>query len=313
VAGEDASPGEILARLERHLLENYEYSLEFLAHPAERPVEEFLLRTRRGQCEYFATSLVLMLRARGVPARLVTGFLGGELNPIDGHLVVRQDNAHAWVEAWIDGQGWTTADPTPPAGRPAFGSPGLGRIAGQLWDFVVFRWDRYVLTYGAADQREFLVRVFDGAWRWWQRVRAGRAPVPETPAPQIAAESVPSSSSAPSGPSATAVLVFAFVVAALTGIAWWRNRRMSAERAYRQLRAALSEFLRPSQRALGPLALLDQIGALAPTVTAPSRSIVDAYLLESFAGQPPGSRLDRDVRSVRRELRRLASTRGRLG
>ena len=62
--------------------------------------------------------MVLMLRSQGIPARLVTGFLGGEYNPFEGYYIVRESNAHAWVEACMPGEGWRIFDPTPPAGRP---------------------------------------------------------------------------------------------------------------------------------------------------------------------------------------------------
>ncbi|MDP2823950.1 MAG: DUF3488 and DUF4129 domain-containing transglutaminase family protein [Sulfuritalea sp.] len=75
-------------------------------------VDEFLFDTRRGFCEHFASSFVFALRAAGVPARVVAGYQGGEVNPVDGYLVVRQYDAHAWAEAWIAGRGWVRIDPT---------------------------------------------------------------------------------------------------------------------------------------------------------------------------------------------------------
>jgi transglutaminase-like putative cysteine protease len=319
VIGDATAAEQKIARLERYLLDNYAYSLEFLATPPERPMEEFLLRSRRGHCEYFATALVLLLRAEGVPARLVTGFLGGEVNPIDGHLVVRQDNAHAWVEAWVDGRGWLTSDPTPDAGRPSVAAPGLGRLAGQLWDFVLFRWDRYVLTYGAADQRDFLLRSFDRLWRWWRGVRGARPSAAPADAPAPPEESA--TGVAPSPPpmrlTGPAVAVAALAAAALAAFALRRRRNLSAQRAYRVLCDAVTATLRPPRRALGPLALAEQVGGLAPSLAAPSRRIVDAYLAESFAaGGVAVAALDRDLKRVRQELRRLARARrapGRKG
>ncbi len=121
-------------RLESYLMDNYTYTLDFVGRSAATPIEDFLFRYRSGQCEYFASSMVLMLRSQGIPARLVTGFLGGEYNPFEGYYIVRDNNAHAWVEAYVAGEGWRIFDPTPPAGRPgeprrggpAPGAAGLG-------------------------------------------------------------------------------------------------------------------------------------------------------------------------------------------
>jgi hypothetical protein len=68
--------------------------------------------TRRGFCEHYAAAFVVLMRAAGIPARVVTGYQGGEFNPLDGYLVVRQSDAHAWAEVWLAGQGWVRVDPT---------------------------------------------------------------------------------------------------------------------------------------------------------------------------------------------------------
>ncbi len=97
--------------------ENF-FNLQFLTYTLNPPllgtdiVDEFLFDTKRGFCEHFAAAFVFALRAAGVPARVVTGYQGGEVNPVDGYLVVRQYDAHAWAEAWIAGRGWVRVDPT---------------------------------------------------------------------------------------------------------------------------------------------------------------------------------------------------------
>ena len=78
----------------------------------ENPIDEFLFKTKRGFCEHYATSFVYLMRAAGVPARIVTGYQGGELNPNGNYLIVRQSDAHAWAEVWLQGQGWVRVDPT---------------------------------------------------------------------------------------------------------------------------------------------------------------------------------------------------------
>lgn len=78
----------------------------------QNPVDDFLWQSKRGFCEHFASAFVVMMRAAGIPARVVVGYQGGHLNPLKNFLVVRQADAHAWSEVWLAGQGWTRVDPT---------------------------------------------------------------------------------------------------------------------------------------------------------------------------------------------------------
>ena len=154
------------AQIERYLLRNFEYH--------QRPedigkdkmsVEEFLLRERRGHCEYFAAGMVALLGAVEVPARIVGGFYGGQMNPLTGYFIVRNEDAHAWVEVW-DGSHWVTYDPTPPSLRPGGSQSGLLRqYLTAISDSVNYFWDRYILTFGLGDQialfAEAITRVRD--------------------------------------------------------------------------------------------------------------------------------------------------------
>jgi transglutaminase-like putative cysteine protease len=76
------------------------------------PVDDFLFSTRTGFCGHYASAFATLMRAAGIPARVVTGYLGGEWNPIGGYFIVRQADAHAWTEVWLAGRGWTRVDPT---------------------------------------------------------------------------------------------------------------------------------------------------------------------------------------------------------
>jgi len=75
-------------------------------------IDEFLYGTRAGFCEHYSGAFVFLMRAAGIPARVVTGYQGGEVNPIDGYMTVRQSDAHAWAEVWLRGRGWVRVDPT---------------------------------------------------------------------------------------------------------------------------------------------------------------------------------------------------------
>ncbi|MBT8063106.1 MAG: DUF3488 and transglutaminase-like domain-containing protein, partial [Gammaproteobacteria bacterium] len=88
------------------------YTLEPLPLEGTHPVDRFLFDTREGFCEHYASAFTTLMRAAGLPARVVTGYLGGERNPLTGHVTVRQSDAHAWSEVWLAGQGWQRVDPT---------------------------------------------------------------------------------------------------------------------------------------------------------------------------------------------------------
>ncbi|MBC8116659.1 MAG: DUF3488 domain-containing protein [Candidatus Saccharimonas sp.] len=112
---------EVARALESHLLMSgqYKYTLDQSIQDASiDPVEDFLFNRKEGHCEYFASALVLMLRSRDIPARLVTGFKGGDLRS-DNSLHIQQRFAHAWVEAWVDPNVWITLDGTPNEARAA--------------------------------------------------------------------------------------------------------------------------------------------------------------------------------------------------
>ena len=138
-------------------------------------VDDFLFATRRGFCEHYASAFVFLMRAAGLPARVVTGYQGGERNPLGNYLIVRGRDAHAWAEVWLAGQGWVRVDPTaavapsrvergigaalPEAERPG----GLITLEGAWlrplrlgWDLLNNQWNQWVLGYNQERQRQFL-------------------------------------------------------------------------------------------------------------------------------------------------------------
>lgn len=142
-------------------------------------VDEFLFETRSGFCENFASSFAVLMRAAGIPARIVTGYQGGELNPLGDYLIVRQRDAHAWTEVWLGGRGWVRVDPTgavspnrialgmDAAIPPTIGPGGLDlRSRGPLWetwlrlrfgfDALKAGWNEWVLGYDRRRQRALL-------------------------------------------------------------------------------------------------------------------------------------------------------------
>jgi transglutaminase-like putative cysteine protease len=158
--GEDA--GAAARRLTEFLRREYRYSLVQTRTPNTDALEDFLFVRRSGNCEYFATALAVMLRAVGVPARIVNGFQRGEWNPYGEYFAVRLSDAHSWVEAWIDGVGWTGFDPSPRGEPPA---PAWGHL-GLYLDALRMHWYRYVVNWSLKDQVDLAAAIRQRARSW---------------------------------------------------------------------------------------------------------------------------------------------------
>ena len=283
------SPVQKAERIEQRLLDDYEYTDELLGRGGTLPIENFLLRGRRGHCEYFASAMVLLLRAEGIPARLVTGFLGAEYSFWEELYVVRQSNAHAWVEAYLPGEGWRTFDPTPPSGRPEIPTANVWLYARQAWALVVFRWDRYVLSYDFYDQIRALGAMRQ-LWEQFMRQLLGPEPTlePDSPAPPEAPGAL--------GPEGTAaressrlrpwLLALAGLVILGSAALWLvRRPRWSATLAYRLLRDRLASAGLRTPASLAPVALARAAAGRFPEAASPAHGVVRYYLRESFAGE----------------------------
>jgi transglutaminase-like putative cysteine protease len=288
----EGSARERARRLEQHLMQSYQYTLDFRGRTADNPIESFLFDSKSGQCEYFASSMVLMLRSQGIPARLVTGFLGGEYNPFEGYFIVRESNAHAWVEAWIEGEGWQVFDPTPPAGRPAGGGEGVWLLTQQAWDYVLFRWDRYVLTYGVYDQLRFfggLHELWADFWKFFDRRDKAASPRPEpaaTAAPALPEQGRAGRKGWPFDVPLPVALGLTLVAAGVF-VAWLRLRPpLTATMAYRRLRRRLGRSGAPIPESVPPLRLGEEAAARYPAAAGPLGRVIAFYLRESFGGEP---------------------------
>ena len=167
----------VQAALQRFRDESFYYTLRPPRLGAQA-IDDFLFNTRRGFCEHYSSAFVFLMRAAGIPARVVTGYQGGEYNAVGNYWIVRQRDAHAWAEVWLQGEGWVRVDPTaavapirvelgvnaalPAIERPA---PLIDIETGWLapmrlaWDLVNYRWNLWVLGYNDVRQREFLERV----------------------------------------------------------------------------------------------------------------------------------------------------------
>jgi len=190
-AGESADHAQLVrAVLEHFRTGGFAYTME---PPllGRNSVDEFLFETRLGYCEHFSSAFVVLMRALDVPSRVVTGYQGGEVNPVDGFMTVRQADAHAWAEVWLAGRGWVRIDPTSVV-APVRIEQGLRELARQTgagplfaigtsgdspwaqairrlrfnWEAMENSWNQWVLSYSNERQMSLLDHLgFTPDWR----------------------------------------------------------------------------------------------------------------------------------------------------
>lgn len=176
---QDPAPQDIVDRALRYI-HNQPFYYTLQPPPLHGDItDDFLFGTRRGFCEHYASAFAVLMRAAGIPARVVTGYVGGEWNPVLHYLLVRQSDAHAWVEVWLAKRGWVRVDPTSAiaasrvqqgiatgsavaAASGAGASDTLQRWIGNLrmgWDSVQYFWNSWIVAFGPQQQRAFLHRL----------------------------------------------------------------------------------------------------------------------------------------------------------
>lgn len=266
IIGDSTHPKAIAAKIESHMAGEFEYVADPAALGRAITVEEFLLRVRRGHCEYFAAGMVVLLNSVGVPARIVGGFYGGDLNPLTGYFVVRKRDAHAWVEVF-DGQTWVTFDPTPATLRPGDADEGLIRAyATALSDSVNYVWDRYILTFGLGDQIAMFASAIDRARGLSWNVRGAlRTAVANAVRPAVIAAG------------------FLFLAAAAAIVIASRRRRPLFEK----ITAALARNGVGVGPAMTPEEIIRAVRARRPELEGTLRPLIDLYVLERFGDRSP--------------------------
>ncbi|MCK5121681.1 MAG: DUF3488 domain-containing transglutaminase family protein [Methylococcales bacterium] len=173
----------IQAVLDHFTNENFHYTL-MPPLMEDKPIETFLFESRYGFCSHYATAFVYLMRVAGIPARVVGGYQGGELNKVGGFLEIKQANAHAWVEVWLSGKGWTRFDPTAaiaperieqdvnidlqiatglvnftPVHVNASKALSWMKQATQAWGSIEYSWQRWVINYTSDTQFKFLASL----------------------------------------------------------------------------------------------------------------------------------------------------------
>lgn len=288
-------PAGVVAQALRHFgTENFTYTLTPPALASADPIDQFLFSTRQGFCEHYSSAFVFLMRAAGIPARVVTGYQGGELNPVGEYLVVRQRDAHAWAEVWLDGFGWLRIDPTSAVaperivrsiqvtpGREGAavqfelpGGEGLRAIVERLrqgWDSVNNGWNQWVLNYTQIEQEQFLKGLGLGIESWKGMVTA----------------------------LAVALVVLIAVIAAM--VLWRDFQPQDAVAAlWRRFCRKLARKGVARHPAEGPLDYARRVGVSRPELRDAVQHIADLYVTLRYA--PPHPQRDSELQRLRRAI-----------
>lgn len=257
-------------------------------------IDSFLFDSRQGFCAHYAGAMTFVLRAAGIPARVVAGYQGGEANPAGNFLTVRQSDAHAWVEYWQAGQGWRSVDPTyavapqrieqglaqaldadedfaPGGVLSPLRYPSLTWLNGLRlgWDNLNYGWQRWVLGYQAEDQWQLLGQWFGEARRWVLPVGV--------------------------------VLLLAVTMLCLLR-PWQRHRdaQVAHFMAFEQLLSRRGLLREPGE---GPQAFAERAARQLPAQAPAIRLFISAFMAQRYAGATSSpSVLPRALRQLRRSL-----------
>ncbi|MEM9184438.1 MAG: DUF3488 and transglutaminase-like domain-containing protein [Pseudomonadota bacterium] len=293
--------GEDSRALVTHVLqtfrqENYRYS--FTPPPLGfHTVDDFLFETREGYCEYYSSAFTFLMRAAGIPARVVTGYQGGEYMGDPEYLLVRQSDAHAWSEVWLEGEGWVRVDPTAAVAPERVDRGALAALAGQrrgVWDYPWVRelrnqldtvhrvWTDWVLKFDQARQKALLQPV--------------------------GIDELSSS---------TAILLLTGIIITVTTVVMWLLLRVQwiggldpASRAYARFCRKLSRRGLPRSAAEGPEDFAERAAAVYGEVAEDIRRITRLYIQQRYARTGDDASLTllrRAVRSFRVRGRRSSS------
>jgi protein-glutamine gamma-glutamyltransferase len=293
LTGDLTDPAGIYARIRQDFARRFVYTLD-PPRVGGDPLVNFLLRSRAGHCEFFASATALMLTSRGIPSRLVTGSFGGEVGLFSRALVVRGGNLHAWVEADMDGRGFTILDPTPDAGLPpAESRVSWTRFFSNLAHEVEYFYDRRILGFDSLEQvriaeaiREAVSTVGQGLASWKQ-FAAG------APLRRILF--------------VAAALGLAFAIFVLARRPGCRVSAAAATKAYLSLRRLLASRtaggLPPS---VPPMEVARRFGESLPAAREDASAVVSLYCAATFGGRSLTPESLRDLSDRVKRLKKLA-------
>lgn len=273
----------------------YSYSLTPEALGADA-IDDLLFKTREGFCGHYSSAFVVLMRAAGVPARVVTGYLGGEWNPIGGYFVVRQSDAHAWTEVWLEGSGWTRVDPT------AVVAP--DRLRRSLFDLMPESLSARERLLHASWITQLRQR-WDAANSWW-----GENVVKFNFSAQLSLMK----RLGVRAPDASTLGV-AFVVALglwLALVAAYAARSARPRRpdalalAYQHLSRKLARVAPPRAPHQGPLSLAATVCDSRPDLAASVEPLLERYARLRYGAHPGGVALAAEIAAFRRAVRQLS-------
>ncbi len=295
-ADELVTPETIVERALTHFRENEFYYTLNPPRLGDDPIDRFLFETRRGYCEHYASAFAVLMRAAGVPARVVGGYQGGDVNTYGNYLVVRQSDAHAWAEVWLAGRGWVRVDPTA-AVSPARIEQGVAASVsadelpaflrsvreGSLrsyfdaardgWDWLSTRWDILFAGYSFEQQRAVLERLGIDVRSW-------------------------------RGPAQALLLALLGVglLAGLYGVVIFRRRGPKAApavAAYRRFCEKLARVGLPRPPAMGPADYAVHVAAARPDLKGETDEIIDRYIRIRYGAGGDEAALARRVREFK--------------
>ena len=218
--------------VERYLRSHYTYTLQLANREPRDPIADFLFQRKAGHCEYFASSMAILLRAVGVPTRIVNGFRGGEFNDVTGSYLVRGRDAHSWVEVYFPRSGWISFDPTP-AGLVATHAP-WGRLMLYL-DAAAEFWREWVVNYDVLHQQKLEQQATANGRSRWERVLNTSTRYYESILRRIR-YTRQRLAQAPGKPALATLAIAAFVISLFNLRHWlrWMHEHQLAGRAHRQ-------------------------------------------------------------------------------
>jgi len=257
----------------------------------DHAMDDFLFNTRRGFCEHYASAFVFLMRAAGIPARVVTGYQGGDQNPLDDYTIVRQSNAHAWTEVWLGEQGWVRVDPTAAVSPdrieigiqhaiaerdqlPAIliSDNALLRQARYQWDSFNNKWNEWVVGFDQKRQRQLFKELGMEKTGWKD------------------------------------IVIWLVIAMLLVGgfIAWWVIRQGTGHRTDK-IRHAYDQFCKKLAKAgssrlihEGPQEYYARVrDQLMPGSASAADNIIQQYLLIRYGGHSSSERIKMFLRSVK--------------
>ena len=292
LTGDLTRPMEIYFRIRDNFTRNFIYTLDPPRGKGD-PLVNFLLHSKAGHCEFFASAAALMLTARGTPSRLVTGSYGGEVGLLSRALVVRGTNLHAWVEADVDGMGFTVLDPTPDIGiPPAESRLSWSRFFSNLGREIEFFYDRRILGFDSLDQ----VRI----------VEAFRQAVSGLGQGLTSWKQFAGSREFRGIGYAAGALLLVIAAFALVRRAGRRAPASAATKAYLVLRRILSRRTGTLAPSVPPLEVARLFGETVPEAREDAAAVVSLYCSASFGGRRLSPEAGRDLADRVKRLKKLA-------